>query len=144
MVALLSAPYGIARAGSALLDPDVLGIAAIVAVASSALPYTLNLEALRRIPPRVFSVLTSLEPAAGAVFGLLILGQRLGPAQWGLGIAAVVGASTITTLAGTRGRQTSPGPGSAYPSSRPGHRSTEADTSAAARHVSRVKRRSYP
>ncbi|WP_282791495.1 EamA family transporter [Streptomyces sp. CC224B] len=104
--ALLSAPYGIAHAGSGLLDPKVLGIAAIVAVASSVLPYTLNLEALRRIPPRVFSVLTSLEPAAGALFGLLILGQRLGTTQW-LGIAAVAGASTLASLMGTRGRKTS-------------------------------------
>ncbi|MEI5133854.1 EamA family transporter [Streptomyces libani] len=65
--ALLSAPYGIARAGSGLLDPHVLWVAAVVAVVSSVLPYSLNLEALRRIPPRVFGVLTSLEPAAGAL-----------------------------------------------------------------------------
>ena len=97
--ALLSAPYGVAHAGSALLDPHVLGVAAVVAVASSVLPYSLNLEALRRIPPRVFSVLTSLEPAAGALFGLLILGQRLAWPQW-LGIAAVAGASVAATLLG--------------------------------------------
>ena len=48
-----------------------------MAVTSSVIPYSLNLEALRRIPPRVFGVLTSLEPAAGALFGLLILGQLL-------------------------------------------------------------------
>ncbi|WP_043236670.1 hypothetical protein [Streptomyces violaceusniger] len=45
--ALLSAPYGLAHAGSALLDPRVLWVAAVVAVASSVLPYSLNLEALR-------------------------------------------------------------------------------------------------
>ncbi|MGW2770444.1 hypothetical protein [Streptomyces sp. NPDC001275] len=48
-----------------------------MAVASSVLPYSLNLEALRRIPPRVFGALTSLEPAAGAVFGLAVLRQHL-------------------------------------------------------------------
>ncbi|WP_243980362.1 DMT family transporter [Streptomyces sp. NEAU-YJ-81] len=97
--ALLSAPYGVAHAGSALLDPRVLWVAAVVAVASSVLPYSLNLEALRRIPPRVFGVLTSLEPAAGALFGLLILGQRLAWPQW-LGIAAVAFASIAATFLG--------------------------------------------
>ncbi|MFE1777198.1 DMT family transporter [Streptomyces sp. NPDC059008] len=102
--ALLSAPYGIAQAGSALLDPHVLWVAAVVAVASSVLPYSLNLEAMRRIPPPVFGVLTSLEPAAGALFGLLILGQYLAWPQWA-GIAAVACASIAATYlrAGRRG-----------------------------------------
>ncbi|MEU1515208.1 EamA family transporter [Streptomyces sp. NPDC005811] len=104
--ALLSAPYGIAHAGSALLDPQVLWVAAVVAVASSVLPYSLNLEALRRIPPHVFSVLTSLEPAAGALFGLLILGQRLAWPQW-LGIAAVACASVAATFLGAGKRSDS-------------------------------------
>ncbi|MGW0581139.1 EamA family transporter [Streptomyces sp. NPDC002920] len=99
IAALLSAPYGVAHAGTALLDPRVLWVAALVAVASSVLPYSLNLEALRRIPPRAFGVLTSLEPAAGAVFGLLILGQRLAWPQW-LGIAAVALASVAATFLG--------------------------------------------
>ncbi|MEU3618796.1 EamA family transporter [Streptomyces sp. NPDC006872] len=97
IAALLSAPYGITHAGTALLDPQVLWVAALVAVTASVLPYSLNLEALRRIPPRVFGVLTSLEPAAGAVFGLLILGQRLAWPQW-LGIAAVGLASVAATF----------------------------------------------
>lgn len=105
--ALLSAPYGIAQAGSALLDPHVLGVAAVVAIASSVLPYSCNLEALRRIPPRVFGVLTSLEPAAGALFGLLVLGQHLAWPQW-LGIASVAVASAIATMARTGERKGSP------------------------------------
>ncbi|MCG0283602.1 EamA family transporter [Streptomyces sp. PSAA01] len=103
---LLSAPYGVAHAGSALLDPGVLWVAAVVAVASSVLPCSLNLEALRRIPPRVFGVLTSLEPAAGALFGLLILGQRLAWPQW-LGITAVAFASIAATFLGAGERPTS-------------------------------------
>jgi inner membrane transporter RhtA len=102
--ALLSAPYGIAHAGGALLDPHVVWVAAVVAVASSVLPYSCNLEALRRIPPRVFGVLTSLEPAAGAVFGLVILGQRLAGPQW-LGIAAVALASVAATYLGAGERR---------------------------------------
>ncbi|WEO93536.1 EamA family transporter [Streptomyces sp. FXJ1.172] len=111
--ALLSAPYGIAHAGSALLSPHVLGVAVVVAVASSVLPYSLNLEALRRIPPRVFGVLTSLEPAVGALFGLLILGQHLARPQW-LGIATVACASVTATLLGAgerRGTQREESPG---------------------------------
>lgn len=104
--ALVSAPYGIAHAGGALLDPYVLGVAAVVAIASSVLPYSLNLEALRRIPPRMFGVLTSLEPAAGALFGLLILGQHLGWPQW-LGIASVACASIAATYLGAGARRTS-------------------------------------
>ncbi|MFJ7078956.1 EamA family transporter [Streptomyces sp. NPDC098781] len=104
--ALLSAPYGIAHAGTGLLDPHVLWVATVVAVVSSVLPYSLNLEAMRRIPPRVFGVLTSLEPAAGALFGLLILGQHLNWPQW-LGIAAVATASALATCLGAGKRRAS-------------------------------------
>ncbi|MFG2892495.1 DMT family transporter [Streptomyces sp. NPDC048248] len=104
--ALLSAPYGIAHAGTGLLDPHVLWVAAVVAVVSSVLPYSLNLEALRRIPPRVFGVLTSLEPAAGALFGLLVLGQHLQRSQW-LGISAVACASIAATYLGPGKRRAS-------------------------------------
>jgi inner membrane transporter RhtA len=71
-------------------------VAALVAVAASVLPRLPNLEALHRIPPRVFGVLTSLEPAADALFELLGLGERLARSQW-LGIAAV--ASTFLRAA---------------------------------------------
>ncbi|MGJ5756015.1 inner membrane transporter RhtA [Streptomyces puniciscabiei] len=94
--ALLSLPYGIAQAGSRLLDPSTLAVAAAVAVLSSVLPYTLQLEALRRLTPRVFGVLTSLEPAIGALIGLLFLGQHLAVAQWA-GVAAVALASVGAT-----------------------------------------------
>ncbi|MFI1335263.1 EamA family transporter [Streptomyces sp. NPDC020845] len=103
---LLSAPYGVAHAGSALLDPHVLAVAALVAVSASVLPYSSNLEALRRIPPRAFGVLTSMEPAAGALFGFLLLGQRLAWPQW-LGIAAVACASVTTTFLGAGERRNS-------------------------------------
>lgn len=90
--ALLSLPYGIAQAGVRLLDPSTLALATALAVLSSVLPYSFQLEALRRITPGVFGVLTSLEPAVGALVGLLILGQHLTLLQW-LGIAAVALAS---------------------------------------------------
>ncbi|MGW7491502.1 EamA family transporter [Streptomyces sp. NPDC054786] len=121
--ALLSLPYGIAQGGSRLLDPRVLLLAAAVAVLSSVVPYSCNLEALRRIPPRVFGILTSLEPAVGAVVGLLLLGQRLGPVQC-LGIAAVATASIGAGRAD--GADTGPGdagPGDAGPADGSAHRS---------------------
>ena len=94
--ALLSLPYGVARAGGALLQPQVLLLALAVAVLSSVLPYSFNLEALRRIPPRVFSILTSLEPAVGALVGFAVLGQRLTLAQC-VGVATVAAAAIGAT-----------------------------------------------
>lgn len=94
--ALLSLPYGVAQAGARLLAPGTLAVAAAVAVLSSVLPYTFHLEALRRLPPRVFGVLTSLEPAVGALIGLFLLGQHLAVTQWA-GVAAVALASVAAT-----------------------------------------------
>jgi inner membrane transporter RhtA len=88
----LLVPVGVAGAGDALLDPRVLAIGAAVAMLSSAIPYSLELEALRRITPGVFGVLMSLEPAVAALAGLAILGEVLGLREWA-GIALIVAAS---------------------------------------------------
>lgn len=90
--ALVAAPFGIAEAGTALLHPAVLVAGLVVALMSSVIPYSLELEALRRMPPRVFGVLMSLEPAVAALAGLLVLGELLGAWQW-VAIACVVIAS---------------------------------------------------
>jgi inner membrane transporter RhtA len=71
------APVGVGQGGTELLSVSVLGIGAAVAVLSSVIPYTLELEALRRMPSNVFGVLMSLEPAAASLAGFLILGQDL-------------------------------------------------------------------
>jgi inner membrane transporter RhtA len=92
VAALLVAPVGIAQAGDALLRPDLIASAAVVALASSVIPYSLELEALRRLPTRVFGVLMSLEPAVAALAGLIVLGQELAPHEV-VGIALVVAAS---------------------------------------------------
>ena len=70
-------PFGIAGAGYALLDPKLLLACFGVAMLSSAIPYSLELEALRKLPARVFGVLMSLEPAVAALAGLVVLGERL-------------------------------------------------------------------
>src|SRR5215208_5839809 len=70
-------PFGIAGAGYALLDPKLLLAGFGVAMLSSAIPYSLELEALRKLPARIFGVLMSLEPAVAALAGLVVLGERL-------------------------------------------------------------------
>jgi inner membrane transporter RhtA len=75
--AALLLPVGIAGAGAELLVPGVLAVGAGVAMLSSALPYSLELEALRRLPANVFGVLMSLEPGVAALVGFAVLGEAL-------------------------------------------------------------------
>ncbi|MEU0950017.1 EamA family transporter [Streptomyces canus] len=75
--AVLSLPAGLADAGGRLLDPVIFGLGAAVAVLSSALPYTLEMLALRRLAPATFAVLMSLAPAVAALAGYLVLHQGL-------------------------------------------------------------------
>jgi inner membrane transporter RhtA len=94
--ALLVAPAGIAQGGAELLAPALLAQGAVVALASSVIPYSLELESLRRIPARVFGVLMSLEPAVAALAGFVVLGQALGAldlAAIGLVVIASAGAA---------------------------------------------------
>jgi inner membrane transporter RhtA len=89
--ALMVAP-GIAAGGADLLDARVIAIGAAVALLSSAIPYSLELEALRRLRVGVFGVLMSLEPAIAALVGLAALQQGLAVAEV-TGIVCVVAAS---------------------------------------------------
>jgi len=90
--ALVVLPAGVLQAGGALAEPALLGTAFVVAILSSVLPYSLDLEALRRLPESVFGVLMSLDPAVAAVVGVVLLNQVLG-ARDVLAIAMVVVAS---------------------------------------------------
>ncbi len=85
-------PVGLASGGTQLLAPRALAIGAAVGVLSSAIPYSLELEALRRIRPAVFGVLMSLEPAVAALMGLIVLGQGLS-ARAAAGMVLVMAAS---------------------------------------------------
>jgi inner membrane transporter RhtA len=87
---------GIAQGGSELLHPDMLVIGAAVGLLSTAIPYTLETYALRRIPRHVFSVLMSMEPAVAALAGFVIVGQDLHAREIvaiGLVVIASAGAS---------------------------------------------------
>ncbi len=97
--AVVILPFGIATAGTALLAPSVLLIGLGVALVSSALPYSLEMIALRHIPKRTFGVLLSGEPAIGAVAGLILLHEQLSGLQWlaiGFIVVASVGAILTT------------------------------------------------
>lgn len=101
-------PFGIASAGEAFLDPRVLALGLAVAVLSSAIPYGLELLALRGLPPATFSILLSLAPALAAAAGFVVLHQRL--EGWDLlAIALVVVASMGAVRAAARRRESEPG-----------------------------------
>ena len=97
IAALLTVPIGFAHAGSALFAPSLLPFALGVAVLSSALPYTLEMIALTRLPSRTFGTLLSLEPALAAAAGAAFLHESLDLLQW-LAIAAIVVAAAGTAL----------------------------------------------
>lgn len=99
LAALVVAPVGIAEAGTALLEPWVLLAGFGVALLSSVIPYSLELEALRRMPPRVFGVLMSLEPAVASLVGLVVLGEVLGMTQWAAVLMVVVASVGATRTA---------------------------------------------
>lgn len=93
-------PFGVVGGGTALFEPHVLAIGAGVAVLSSAIPYSLELEALRRLPTGVFGVLMSMEPAVAALSGLVVLGEVLHAREWaaiGLVVIASAGAARFAT-----------------------------------------------
>jgi inner membrane transporter RhtA len=92
VAAVLAAPAGIVAGGVHLLEPSSLALGACVGILSTAIPYSFEIEALRRIAPAVFGVLMSLEPAVAALAGFLVLGQQLG-ARALLGIVLVMLAS---------------------------------------------------
>lgn len=90
--AIVVVPIGVYQTGAALLTPAwiVMGLAA--ALLSSAIPYSLEMIALKAIPANSLGVLLSIEPAVGAIIGATILGEHLTGLQW-FAVALVVGAS---------------------------------------------------
>src|SRR5215213_266288 len=90
--AVMLLPFGVAEAGGDLLSTEAVAVALAVAVLSSVIPYSLELEALRRLPAGVFGVLMSLEPAAAALAGFIVLDEGLATREV-VAIALVVAAS---------------------------------------------------
>lgn len=97
VAAAVALPFGAVQGGQGLLaHPQLLLAGLAVAVLSSALPYTLEMRALRTIPTRVFGVLMSLEPALAALSGLLFLGERLTSLQVAALLCVVVASAGIS------------------------------------------------
>lgn len=99
--AVCLAPFGIWSGGSALVDPSVFGRGCAVALLSSAIPYSLEIAALRRLRASVFGVLMSLEPAFAALSGLLFLSQHLRAREW-VALVCVMAASVGATRGARR------------------------------------------
>jgi threonine/homoserine efflux transporter RhtA len=89
VAAVLVTGPAVAAAGPALARPDVIGTGLAIGLLSSVIPYRFELEALRRVPTRIFGIWMSLEPAVAALIGLALLGQSLLARQW-LAIALVI------------------------------------------------------
>lgn len=100
---------GVVLGGATLWQPEILAVGVGVGVLSSVIPYGLEMVALRRIPPGVFGILMSLEPAAAALSALLILGERLHLVEL-IAMACVIVASVGATR--TRNSPTSTAQGS--------------------------------
>lgn len=98
---LVVLPVGVWTAGSSLLNPSLIPVALAVGVLSTAIPFTLEVMALTRMPASVFGMMLSLEPAFAALFGLLFLHEQLQGLQW-LGIAAVIIASAGAAVSSRR------------------------------------------
>ncbi|MGD9960900.1 EamA family transporter [Nocardioides sp.] len=79
-----------------LMDSRILILGLAVGLLSSVVPYSLELVALRTLPPATFGILMSLEPAAAALAAMLLLSEFLSPVQW-LAMACVVAASIGAT-----------------------------------------------
>ncbi|BDC88631.1 EamA family transporter [Aeromonas caviae] len=93
---LLVLPFGLEGAIEASFTVPVILTIIGVGLLSSAIPYSLEMFALRRLPLKSYGILTSGEPAMGALMGLMLLGEQLPPSQW-FGIAAIIAASMGTT-----------------------------------------------
>ena len=108
VAAVVVVPLGAGDAASAVsADPSLLLVFLVVAVLTSALPYSLEMVALRRLPTRVFGVLSSLGPAVAALAGLVVLGQALGVREL-VALALVTAASVGVTATARRPRRDGP------------------------------------
>ena len=97
VAAFVVLPVGIAHAGTALLSPAVLGVGLCVAAISSAIPISLEMVALKRLPKEAFGIMISMEPAVAALLALALLDEHLSFTQW-LAIALIMAASMGSAL----------------------------------------------
>lgn len=96
--ALVTVPFGIAINGTQIKNPALLPMGFLIAILSSALPYSLEMKAMKNMPTKTFGVLMSLEPAVATLMGLLFLQESLNPLQMAAILCIIVasGGSTAT------------------------------------------------
>ncbi|MBB6502141.1 EamA family transporter [Pedobacter cryoconitis] len=94
---LVVLPFGIGSGGLGQMTPVLLLLGIALALLSSAIPFTLEISALRQMPARTFSILMSIEPAVAALSGLVLLDEHLNLYQW-IAVALVIIASAGATL----------------------------------------------
>jgi len=104
VAAIVVLPIGLAHAGAALFQPQILTTALFIALLSTVLPYTLEMFALRRLAPQTYGTLTSAEPAVGAMVAWLVLGETLPLVQW-CAVGLIIIASVGTTMTAVRARR---------------------------------------
>ncbi|WP_256740007.1 EamA family transporter, partial [Cronobacter sakazakii] len=97
IAAIVFVPIGAAAAGEALWHWSVLPAGIGIAILSTALPYSLEMTALTRLPTRTFGTLMSMEPALAAFTGMIFLGETLTLVQW-LALLSIIIASVGSTL----------------------------------------------
>jgi inner membrane transporter RhtA len=114
IAAVVVTPGALATANGSLRRPFVLATGAAVGILSSAIPYGVELRALRRLPTRVFGIWMSLEPVAAALIGLALLGQHLAVSEW-----AAVGCVVVACIGAARSAPPSPVSASPGPSADP-------------------------
>ena len=101
VAAMVVVPVGVVHAGAALLSPSVLLVGLCVAAISSAIPISLEMMALKRLPKEAFGIMISMEPAVAALIALVLLDEYLGAVQW-LAIGLIVAASMGSALTARR------------------------------------------
>ncbi len=97
VAALVALPFGVAHAGLEMFNPKLLMAALGIAIMSSVIPYSLEMISLKRLPPKTFGVLLSMEPALGALAALVILGEKPTGIQW-VAIGSIIIASVGCAL----------------------------------------------
>lgn len=97
VAAIIVFPFGLIIDGSKLLNPNAIPLALLVAFFGSALPYSLEMVALKQLKQQTFGILMSLEPALAALMGLFFLAENLTLLQW-LAIICVITSSLGSTL----------------------------------------------
>lgn len=97
IAAIIFFPIGVAQAHTSIFTWEILPLGLLIALLTSAIPYSLEMMALTKLPAKTFGTLMSMEPAMAALSGIIFLGEFLTASQW-LGLAAIIAASAGSTL----------------------------------------------